>query len=778
MRADMSTSEPRGTWQYPHSVCCPAGARLGSTTPAWAIRQNGRSGWRPAATSASDAATSANVPPTCTVPASRQAGACQGTGPLSAQSTLQTPGPYRNRCSARRDLAGSRSPASATNWRGVTSSSTARAFGRSRSDVTQRPVSIRPPSEVSSVTSASVSLALPPSTKGQPTECAIIRNSRPKELVSGLLSGSIVCAAAPASRLFASSPRNRRASTLAGSRPSAPNLAIASGWAGNVRPSGPSTVGRISGRSCASGPSSRRYVRASGPSSAAVSSTDPVAATARPPSSGWAKATFGVSSLTPKVARSVPVKNGDALASGCTAEQTSCQNPGSVSSSVLQPPPGVAAPSMTCTDRPALAMVSAAASPFGPEPTTTASTPSELKDLALRGHDHFGQGGTARHLAVDRGDPAGHLVERGVGAAGLVMGQHDPPRPGPPAEPDRVVDRRVAEEGLGGDLVGEQERVVQQHVGAARELERGGVILAPPLWSRPERRGAVVGQVRDHARPVADPVTERRAALVRYRPRLDREALGLQLPGRDGAEGPRAAQLARPDREVRRRHALGQRLLRAGAVVLLGQQQADPRSLAVAAGEERQPVHVIPVQVSEQDRAIERLAAEQRRDLPQAGAGVEDQRRPGRAVVRDRHARGVPAVTEEVGAGRRGRTANPTEIQAHSVDPMPGSGPGPRLPCDARRTALPAPAGRTGPRRPRPPGTGSPPPASRSGCRPRGGRAPPGWHRGRTRPAAPRPVRPGSRRRAAGRCRPPARLGAPALPPPLAAGSWACPRRA
>ena len=38
MRADMSTSEPRGTWQYPHSVCCPAGARLGSTTPAWAIK--------------------------------------------------------------------------------------------------------------------------------------------------------------------------------------------------------------------------------------------------------------------------------------------------------------------------------------------------------------------------------------------------------------------------------------------------------------------------------------------------------------------------------------------------------------------------------------------------------------------------------------------------------------------------------------------------------------------------------------------------------------------
>ena len=234
------------------------------------------------------------------------------------------------------------------------------------------------------------------------------------------------------------------------------------------------------------------------------------------------------------------------------------------------------------------------------------------------------------------------------------MGQHDPPRPGPPAEPDRVVDRRVPEERLRSDLVGEQERVVQQHVGVAGELERGGVVLAPPLGPRPERRGAVVGQVRDHARPVADPVTERRAALVRYRPGLDREALGLQLPRRHRAEGPRAAQLARPDREVRRRHALGQRLLRGGAVFLLGQQQADPRSLPVPAGEERQPVHMIPVQVGEQDRAVERLAAEQRRDLTQAGARVQDQRRPGIVVVRDGHAGSVPAVAKEVGTGRRG----------------------------------------------------------------------------------------------------------------------------
>ena len=61
--------------------------------------------------------------------------------------------------------------------------------------------------------------------------------------------------------------------------------------------------------------------------------------------------------------------------------------------------------------------------------------------------------------------------------------------------------------------------------------------------------------------------------------------------------------------------------------LLLGQQQGDPGVLAVAGREERQPVHVIPVQVREQDRAGERLAAQQPGDPAQAGAGVEDEPR-------------------------------------------------------------------------------------------------------------------------------------------------------
>ena len=58
---------------------------------------------------------------------------------------------------------------------------------------------------------------------------------------------------------------------------------------------------------------------------------------------------------------------------GWIAEQTSCLNPGSVSSFVRVPPPIVRAASSTSTLWPLRAISTAAARPLGPEPTTTAS---------------------------------------------------------------------------------------------------------------------------------------------------------------------------------------------------------------------------------------------------------------------------------------------------------------------------------------------------------------------------------------------------------------------
>jgi hypothetical protein len=77
--------------------------------------------------------------------------------------------------------------------------------------------------------------------------------------------------------------------------------------------------------------------------------------------------------VRPDRSRGRVVKNGEAAASGWTAEQTSCKKPGSVSSAERAPPPIVAFASQTKTEQPARASVIAAARPFGPEPTMTAS---------------------------------------------------------------------------------------------------------------------------------------------------------------------------------------------------------------------------------------------------------------------------------------------------------------------------------------------------------------------------------------------------------------------
>ena len=69
-------------------------------------------------------------------------------------------------------------------------------------------------------------------------------------------------------------------------------------------------------------------------------------------------------------------KNGDASASGWTAEQMSWLTPGnSGSGKVRAPPPGVGCASITRTDNPARAQMTAADKPLGPLPTIVTSTP-------------------------------------------------------------------------------------------------------------------------------------------------------------------------------------------------------------------------------------------------------------------------------------------------------------------------------------------------------------------------------------------------------------------
>ena len=108
--------------------------------------RRGCSGWRPARTAASERATSSKVPPTWTVTVRRHASALQGTGPSSAQSTLQAPGPGRKRAhgrAARRDRrgAGQRHELARRRRRAARHG----PGGARRASVTQRPVCTTPP---------------------------------------------------------------------------------------------------------------------------------------------------------------------------------------------------------------------------------------------------------------------------------------------------------------------------------------------------------------------------------------------------------------------------------------------------------------------------------------------------------------------------------------------------------------------------------------------------------------------------------------------------------
>src|SRR5438477_3455332 len=73
---------------------------------------------------------------------------------------------------------------------------------------------------------------------------------------------------------------------------------------------------------------------------------------------------------------------------------------------------------------------------------------------------------------------------------------------------------------------------------------------------------------------------------------------------------------------------------------------------------------VIPVQVTEEDRAAKRPAVQQWAQPLQAGAGIED-KPGGLPVLRQRYAGGISAVANELRTGRRCGTPDPADEQSH-----------------------------------------------------------------------------------------------------------------
>src|ERR1700693_4200074 len=168
--------------------------------------------------------------------------------------------------------------------------------------------------------------------------------------------------------------------------------------------------------------------------------------------------------------------------------------------------------------------------------------------------------------------------------------------------------------GFGGKLLWEHHRVVHEHVGCARELDGGRVVLTEAVLAHAEGGGAVVGKVGERGAPVAYPVSERATALVRDLSRQHVELLDLPLAGDDRRERPLPAELTWFDREVGRRHHSGEHGLRLLSVLLLGKQHGHARVGTVASREERQAENVIPMEMTEEDRAVEGCRAEQARN--------------------------------------------------------------------------------------------------------------------------------------------------------------------
>ena len=215
-------------------------------------------------------------------------------------------------------------------------------------------------------------LADPPRAIGHPTAWPARPRIKPNAALGGVPSGSVACADIPAKSPRARWPRNtRRANQVVAGRAARPKRARRRGWRGTFR--GPSVSCSVSCHRSTNGAMRCCHALASAPNWASILSTERSRSTAVPSSIGCAMGTGGWTHSRPCCCNGRRRKNGDAMPSGWTAEQTSCRKPGCVSGSVRAPPPGASFASRTSTRRPARARTMAADKPFGPAPTTIAS---------------------------------------------------------------------------------------------------------------------------------------------------------------------------------------------------------------------------------------------------------------------------------------------------------------------------------------------------------------------------------------------------------------------
>jgi hypothetical protein len=121
-----------------------------------------------------------------------------------------------------------------------------------------------------------------------------------------------------------------------------------------------------------------------------------------------------------------------------------------------------------------------------------------------------------------------------------------------------------------------------------------------------------------------DSVAERPTTLVHDVARDDFERSELMLARLECDHRHAAAQLVGSDREVRWRHRSLEHLER---IALRRLRDKNASVGMVDRGTERQSLHMVPVKVGQQDRAVERTGPEDFAQGLQSGARVEDERR-------------------------------------------------------------------------------------------------------------------------------------------------------
>ena len=363
----------------------PARRRRGSAGPR---ARTGGSGWRPAATSASAAATSRSVPAEVQAPGAAGVGVRPrhrlGQGVVDLEHARARSGSRRGGGGSRR--AGRRRRCAAS-CRGVTSKSTARDVGH----VVERVHHAGP--------SRSCRRAPPgawPSRRRWPATRRVRSASRPRgpdarsirpiAVVNGRDSGRNEWAARageqPARLVGGEGARRRR---WPGARPAAPKPAMVSGCRGHAQQRGEHRPGPAR-------PSARRPSRRAGPTAAPSTPRPSDGGVERPVEHAGPAVVERVGERDLRVheleavAREVgaPGRTATPRPAGGRPSRRRGRSPGSGEL-------GAAAcrrrwcrpPSSTSTDRPAAAHVMAAASPFGPEPTTTTSTTSSPYGVAM-----------------------------------------------------------------------------------------------------------------------------------------------------------------------------------------------------------------------------------------------------------------------------------------------------------------------------------------------------------------------------------------------------------